>query len=206
MFFLIGSLPTAPSQFEVGNSSTTIQDPVNEVAAFFARFDQPEVNDLGPANFWGSGPSYADFHDFRVPEDRVSHLVMVHSNHGDFMQGFYLGHSAREHFLKILGSVMNDIEYNFVDTVSTERILQWRAAIQELISVGFTVEFILDHLREVARAVFMRRVQPAVDAINARIEVLKKEAADLEGRRERLLSSIGGPSRFGDQTLISGLL
>ena len=72
--------------------------------------------------------------------------------------------------------------------------------------MGFTVEFILDHLREVARAVFMRRVQPAVDAINARIEVLKKDAADLEGRRERLLSSIGGPSRFGDQTLISGLL
>ena len=129
VFFLIGSLPTAPSQFEVGNNSTTIQDPVNEVAAFFAHFDQPEVNDLGPADFWGSGPSYADFHDFRVPEDRVSHLVMVHSNHGDFMQGFCLGHSAREHFLKMLGSVMNDIEYNFVDTVSTERILRWRAAI-----------------------------------------------------------------------------
>ena len=131
---------------------------------------------------------------------------MVHSNRGDFMQGFRLGRSAREHFLKMLGSMINNIEHNFVDTVSTERILQWRAAIQELISVGFTVEFILDNLREVARAVFMRRVQPAVDAINARIEVLKKEAADLEGRRERLLSSIGGPSRFGDQTLISGLL
>ena len=66
------------------------------------------------------------------------------------MQGFRLGRSAREHFLRMLGSVMNDIEHNFVDTISTERILQWRAAIQELISVGFAVEFILDHLREVA--------------------------------------------------------
>ena len=44
---------------------------------------------------------------------------------------------------------MNDIEHNFVDTVSTERILQWRTAIQELINVGFAVEFILDHLCEV---------------------------------------------------------
>ena len=68
--------------------------------------------------------------------------------------------------------------------------------------MGFAVEFILNHLREVARAIFIRRVQPAVDAINTRIETLKKEVADLEGRRERLLSSIGGPSRFGDQTLI----
>ena len=101
--------------------------------------------------------------------------------------------------------MMNDIEHNFVDTVSTERILQWRVVIQELISVGFTVEFILDHLREVTRAIFIRRVQPAVDAIDTRIETLKKEVVDLEGCRERLLSGIGGPSRFRDKTLISGL-
>ena len=64
--------------------------------------------------------------------------------------------------------------------------------------MGFAVGFILDHLREVARAIFMRRVQPAVDAINVRIKILKKKVADLEGCRERLLSGIGGPSRFGD--------
>ena len=75
---------------------------------------------------------------------------MVHNNRGDFIQGFCLGCSTREHFLRMLGSVMNDIKHNFVDTVSTERILQWRATIQELISVGFVVEFILDHLHEVA--------------------------------------------------------
>ena len=39
----------------------------------------------------------------------------------------------------------------------------------------------------------MRRVQPAVDAIDARIELLKKEVADLEGPRERLLSGVSGP-------------
>ena len=105
----------------------------------------------------------------------------------------------------MLESVMNDIEHNFVNTVSTERILKWRAAIKEFISVGFALEFVLDHLREVARSVFMMRVQPAIDAINTRIETLKKEVADFEGRRKRLLSSIGGSSRFGDQTLISEL-
>ena len=71
--------------------------------------------------------------------------------------------------------------------------------------MGFAMEFIVDHLREVARSVFMMRVQPAIDAINTRIETLKKKVANLEGRRERLLSSIGGPSHLGDQTLISGL-
>ena len=88
--------------------------------------------------------------------------------------------------------MLNDIEHNFIDSVS-------------VISVGFAVEFILEHLREIARAFFMRRVCPAVEAIDARIELLKKEVADLESRRERLLSGVGGPSRFGDQSLISGL-
>ena len=69
----------------------------------------------------------------------------------------------------------------------------------------FAVEFVLDHLREVARALFMRKVQPVVDAIDARIELLKKEVVDLKCRLERLLSGVSGPSHFGDQSLISGL-
>ena len=130
---------------------------------------------------------------------------MLYSRHGNFMREFRLGRSSREHFLQMLGCVLNDIEHNFIDTVSARKILQWRAAVQELISVGFTVEFILEHLYEIAQAFFMRRVRPAVEAIVARIELLKKEVADLEGRRKRLLSGVGGPSRFGDQSLISGL-
>ena len=44
---------------------------------------------------------------------------------------------------------MNDIEYNFINILSAERILQWREAVQELIKVGFAMEFMLDHLREI---------------------------------------------------------
>ena len=75
---------------------------------------------------------------------------------------------------------MNDIEHHFIDTVSTERILQWRAIVQKLIRVGFAVEFLLDHLQEIARAFFTKKVQPAVDTIDAHIKILKKEVADLE--------------------------
>ena len=108
----------------MGSSFATVLDPVGEAATFFVHFDQPEINDLDPADFWGSGPPYVDFHGFRVPQDCVSHLEAVFNSQGNFMQGFCLGHSAREHFLKLLGSVMNDIEHNFVDTVSSKRILQ----------------------------------------------------------------------------------
>uniref|UniRef100_A0A7N2N1K6 Uncharacterized protein n=1 Tax=Quercus lobata TaxID=97700 RepID=A0A7N2N1K6_QUELO len=76
---------------------------------------------------------------------------------------------------------------------------------RELIKVEFVVEFLLDHLREIARAFFTRNVQLAVDAIDARIKSLKKEAADLKACHERLLSRVTDPSHFGDQTLISDL-
>ena len=100
---------------------------------------------------------------------------------------------------------MNDIEHNFIDTISTERILQWRAMVQELVSVGFVVGFILDNLHEIAQAFFMKKVQPAIDAIDTHIEALRNEVADLKGHRERFLSSIGGSSHFRDQPLISKL-
>ena len=60
------------------------------------------------------------------------------------------------------------------------------------------MEFLLDHLREITQAFFTKKVLPAVDAINARIEALKKEVADLEARHGRLLFLVAGPSHFGD--------
>ena len=62
------------------------------------------------------------------------------------MQGFPLGRFAREHFIKLLKCVMNDIDHDFIDTISIERILKWRVAVQELIHVEFVVEFLLVHL------------------------------------------------------------
>lgn len=65
-----------------------------------------------------------DFHDYRVSEECVVCLEAVYSSRGDFIQGFPLSCFAREYFVKLLGCVMNDIEYNFIDIVSVERILQ----------------------------------------------------------------------------------
>ena len=49
--FLIGPLPTAPSQFEVGSSFAIVLNPMSEIATFFAHFDQPKVNELDPVDF-----------------------------------------------------------------------------------------------------------------------------------------------------------
>ena len=98
-------------------------------------------------------------------------MKAVYNSCGDFMQGFLFGQSTKEHFFKLLGCIMNAIEHNFIITVSAKRMFQWRASVQELIRVGFAVEFLLDHLREIARAFFTKKVQLAMDAIDAHIEI-----------------------------------
>ena len=67
------------------------------------------------------------------------------------------------------------------------------------------MEFLLDHLQEITKAFLTKKVQPAMDAIDACIKVLKKEVANSEGHHECLLFGVTGPTRFGDKTLISGL-
>ena len=103
-----------PSRFEIGSSSATVPNPVSEAAAFFAHFEQVETNDFDLADFWCVESPYVDFHNFWVPEECVAHLEADYNSHGDFIQGFPFSHSTREHFLKLLGCVINDVENNFM--------------------------------------------------------------------------------------------
>lgn len=64
----------------------------------------------------------------------------------------------------------------------------------------------LNQLREIACVFFRRKVQAAIDTIDARIESLKKEAANLEAHRAQLLSSIATPNDSQDNPLIIGLM
>lgn len=73
----------------------------------------------------------------------------------------------------------------------------------ELLRIGFAVEFLLDHLQEISQALFMRKIQSTVDAIDTRIENLKKEVADLEAYHERLLSNVTGPTILRTRLLFS---
>ena len=119
-------------------ATTSAGDPASEAASFFIRFHQDEHNDFCPIDFWGTGGPYVDFLGYSMPQGYVD-LLAIFKEHGDFTQGVLLGRSAREHFLKLPNCVLNDIQHNFLDTISIERILQWRATIQDLIKIGFAV-------------------------------------------------------------------
>lgn len=93
--------------FEIGSSFAI--DLVDKATTFFTCFKQVERSDLDSAKFWGIGPHFVDFHGYRVLKDCLDHLEAVYCSHGDFRKRFPFSYSAREHFLKQLGCVMNDM-------------------------------------------------------------------------------------------------
>ena len=130
-------------------------------------------------------------------------MEVVYSSHEDFLQRFLFGHSVKEHFLKLLGSMMNDIEHNFIDNVFAERMEGCSSGVdQSWIRRRVSV---ITCKRLLGPSLFTKKVQPTADAIDACIESLKKEVAELEACLERLFFGIVGSSHFEDQTLISGL-
>lgn len=84
-----------------------------------------ERNDLDLVDFWGTGPPYMNFHGYWYPRI-VRALGGNYHSYGDFMQRFPLNRFAREHFLKLLGCVMNNNEHNFVDTISKNSTMEGR--------------------------------------------------------------------------------
>ena len=98
---------------------------------------------------------------------------------------------------------MNDIEHNFIDNVFAERMEGCSSGVDQ--SWIHRRVSVITCKRLLGPSLFTKKVQPTVDAIDACIESLKKEVAELEACLERLLFGIVGSSHFEDQTLISGL-
>ena len=72
--------------------------------------------------------------------------------------------------------------------------------------MGFAVEFILDHLREIAQAFFIKKVQPTVDAIDLCLEVLRKEVVDLEGLVSAFFLALVEPTTLEISLLFMGFV
>lgn len=124
---------------------------------------------------------------YYMPDDSIDHLRAILKKQGDFTKHFPLGLVAGECFLKLLGSMLNDIQHNFLDTSSTKRILKWRAIIQELFDIKFKVHFVMEHICTIAHAYFRQGAKSVVDSIDVQIANMKKKLAELEARRTSFL-------------------
>ena len=97
-----------------------------------------------------------------------------------------------------------------MDSLSEERLLEWRGVVQDLLEAKFNLSFLLDHLRLLAHMLFQRQSSKSIDVeIATAKETLArthKVLQDLKVKRQRILSASTVPVIPPDGSLLAGLI
>ena len=128
----------------------------SRLSSFLARFDLLEFNSLPASHFYSFGPSYGSFLHFFVPVEGLPLLLSLIKSHGDFTSGFRGGVFLGNILMELLCVVLVSLRNSSMDSLSEERLLEWRGVVQDLLEAKFDLSFLLDHLRLLAHMLFQR--------------------------------------------------
>ena len=182
----------------------------SRLSSFLARFDLLEFNSLPANHFYSFGSSYGSFLRFSVLVEGLPLLESLLKSHGDFTSGFRGGVFLGNILIELLCAVLVSLRNSSVDSLSEERLLEWRGVIQDLLEAKFNLSFLLDHLRLLAHMLFQRQSSKSIDVeIAAAEETLArahKVLQDLKVKRQRILSTSTMPVIPLDGSLLAGLI
>ena len=130
--------------------------------------------------------------------------------HGDFTSGFKGGLFLGNILIELLCAVLISLRDFSLDSLSKEKLLEWRREVQDLLEVKFNLSFLLRHLRSLAHMLFQRRASKSIDVeIAAAEEALArahKVLHDLKVKRQMVLSSSAIPVICPDSSLLTDLI
>ncbi|XP_065636882.1 uncharacterized protein LOC136070626 [Quercus suber] len=157
---------------------------------FLACFDLLEFNSLPANHFCHFGPSYGSFLRFSVPVEGLPLLEGLFKSHEDFTIGFRGGVFLGNILMELLCAVLISLRDSSLDSLSEEKLLEWRGVVQDLLEAKFNLSFLLEYLRSLAHALFQRQASKSIDVeIAAAEEALAyahKTLQDLKIKRQRL--------------------
>ena len=70
--------------------------------------------------------------------------------HGDFTSGFRGGVFLGNILMELLCVVLISLRDSSLDSLTEEKLLEWRGVVQDLIEAKFNLLFLLEHLRSLA--------------------------------------------------------
>ena len=137
-------------------------------------------------------------------------LESLLKSHGDFTSGFRGGIFLGNILMELLCVVLVSLRNSFVDSLSEERLLEWRWVVQDLLEAKFNLSFLLDHLRLLAHMLFQRQSSKSIDVEIAVAEETLARALkvlqDLKVKQQRILSASTVPFIPPDGSLMAGLI
>ena len=106
-----------------------IMDPSVGLFAFLSHFDLLEFNSLLVGHFRCFGASYSSFLCFFVPTEGLLLLEELLKVHGDFTTRFRGGMFLGNILLELLCVVLIYLKCTLLDSLSEEKLLEWRGVV-----------------------------------------------------------------------------
>ena len=142
---------------EVG-SNDGVDSVSEEVTDFFREFDKRTPNPHPEWHFWKFNGPLVSYGDFWVPSDSVPYLQQLNTKHGNFITKFKLGARLGGPMLSLLSSVLAAMSKSDLGSVTKIQILAWKSVVQDLMEVGFDIDFMIRHLRQIAQHLFSKKI------------------------------------------------
>jgi hypothetical protein len=177
-----------------------------EILDFFHEFDQITVSQYRPQHFWVFSGGEVDFYGYSVPCDGVQFLEVIWKKYGNFISHFKLGIFVGGAMLTLLCCVSAQMRNTNLEDVIETKILKWKSVVQELVQEGFLLEFMLDHLKEIARDMFGRRLVAELKALEARITVVRNAVTAIVPAHWHLTSAMRASGELCNESALYGLL
>ena len=188
----------------------TVSDPSSGLPPFLSHLDSLEFNSLLASHFHRFGPPFGNFRRFSVLVDGLPLLEELFKTHGDFTSGFRGGVFLGNILMELLFAVLISLRDSSLDSLSEERLLEWREVVQALIEAKFNLSFLLEYLRSLAHMLFQRQASKDLDAeIVAAEEALArahKALQDLKVKKQPDLSSSTVLAISPESSLLASLI
>ena len=126
--------------------------------------------------------------------------------YGNFITYFKLGIFVGRAMLTLLCCVLAQMRNTNLENVTETKILEWKIVVQELIKEGFHLDFILDHLREVARDMLGRKLVAELKALEARIIVVRSGLVAIVPAHWHFTSAMRASVELCNESVLYGLL
>ena len=142
--------------------------------------------------------------------ENLSLLEGLFKRHGDFTSGFRGSVFLGNILIELLCAMLISLKDSSLDSLSEEKLLEWRGVVQDLLEAKFSLFFLLEYLRSLVHALFQRQASKSIDAEIAVVEEAlaraHKTLQDLKIKKQRVLSSSTVPAVSSDGSLLAGLI
>jgi hypothetical protein len=177
-----------------------------EILSFFQEFDRVAISRHRPQHFWIFDSAEVDFYDYSVPRDGIQFLEAIWKKYGNFISNFRLGNFVGGAMLTLLCCVLMQMRNTNLEDVTETNILEWKGVVQELIQEGFLLGFMIDHLREIARDMFGRRLTAELKILEARVVAMRNAVTAIVPAHWHLTSAMRAAGELCNESALYGLL